>query len=151
MLHEDARAQPAYLTKVKSPLLWIGCYPNLEGAPTTWIHSTHGAERQLSVTATRGGRRRAGNKLSQFHGKKIPDFRTETDDNRAVFANITDGGTGVVTVDATFTGLTATIAEAGIFTDVSAGEMFNRVVFTGVALTSGDSFKATCALTFSAA
>lgn len=71
--------------------------------------------------------------------------------DRLAFATLSEGGTGVVTVSATFTGITGTVAEAGIFNDVSAGDLFNRVTFSGVALSGSDSFKSTCAITFTAA
>lgn len=48
-----------------------------------------------------------------------------------------------------FTGLNDTIAEAGIFNALTSGIMFDRVTFSGIPVTSGDSITATFTITIS--
>ncbi len=66
------------------------------------------------------------------------------------FDNITSGGVGVISVDATFPAGTGTgaITEMGIFSGVTgATTMLNRVVFAAVHKASGDSLKTSFSFT----
>lgn len=84
------------------------------------------------------------------------DTTLQTESARQVFTASTGyaaGGTGVCTLLTTFaagTG-TGTVTEAGIFNDATTGQMWNRVVFTGVAKGAGDTLKVTVTITFTAA
>jgi hypothetical protein len=48
-----------------------------------------------------------------------------------------------------FTGIDNTIAEAGLFNAVTSGTMFDRVKFSGIPVTPGDSITATFTITIS--
>jgi hypothetical protein len=78
------------------------------------------------------------------------DTTLATEAARAAFDNYVAGGTGVMTVDVTFAAGTGTgaITEVGTFNDASAGEMWNRVVFSAVNKTATDALKVTVTVTF---
>jgi hypothetical protein len=69
---------------------------------------------------------------------------------RLPVATYTPGGTGVATIDATFgAGIsTGTWMEAGVFSDLVAGTMLNRVAFGAVVKAAGDSIKVAFAFTW---
>lgn len=59
--------------------------------------------------------------------------------SRSSAITATNPSSGTLRFSATFTGISATLREMGLFTASSGGTMLNRIVYGAITLTSGDS------------